>query len=142
MSLAQPLQREGLGFLLFKDQIPMSRFTYSPPSGGWPPDRSARAEFQNSASGQSKTKFCEPKGRETGDHAPGAQPVMRPSGMGEQSVDRTAHYSKKEKLAAREGRFQKNANDRNALLKERAEKARVKIDSKNDRIEREKPRDR
>lgn len=120
----------------------MSRFTYAPPSVGWPPDRSAKPEFQSSASGQTKPETLQEKSRAAGDHAPEAQPTMRPRGMGEQSVDRTAHYAKKDALVAAEQRAQKNASPHNALLKDRAAKALAKIDSKHDRTERENPRDR
>lgn len=120
----------------------MSRFTYAPPSGGWPPDRSARPEFQSSASGQSKPETRNEQVREAGDYAPEARPTVRPRGMGEQSVDRAAHYAKKDALVAREERVQKNPNHHNDLLKVRAAKARSKINSKNDRTERENPRDR
>lgn len=119
----------------------MSRFTYAPPSAGWPPDRSARPEFQSSASGQSKPETRNEQAREAGDHAPEARPTVRPRGMGEQSVDRTAHYAKKDALAAREERAQKNPNHHNVLLKDRAAKALAKLESKNDRIARENPRD-
>lgn len=120
----------------------MSRFTYAPPSGGWPPDRSAKPEFQSSASGQTKPEVRQETSREAGDHAPEAKPAMRPRGMGEQSVDRTAHYAKRDALAAAEERGQKNARPHNALLKDRATKALAKIDSKHDRTERENPRGR
>lgn len=120
----------------------MSRFTYAPPSGGWPPDRSAKPEFQSSASGQTRSEARQEKGRAAGDHAPEAQPSMRPRGMGEKSVDRTAHYAKRDALAAAEERGQKNSRPHNALLKERAAKALAKIDSKHDRTERENPRGR
>lgn len=120
----------------------MSRFTYAPPSGAWPPDRSTKPEFRSSASGQTRPEARQEKSRVAGDHAPEAQPSMRPRGMGEQSVDRTSHYAKKAKLAVREESAQKNASPYNALLKVRAAKALAKLESKNDRIERENTRDR
>lgn len=94
----------------------MSRFTYAPPSGGWPPDRSTRPAFAQSSKEQAKAKAQRGQSQssrsETTSHAPVSAPTLHPRGMGEQSVDRRTHNKRKAALvqsAANDSLQQKSA---------------------------------
>ena len=115
----------------------MSRFTYAPPSGGWPQDRSTRPAFTQSSKEQAKAKpqrgQSQSSRSETTSHAPVSAPTLHPRGMSEQSVDRCIHNKREAALvqrAANESLQQKSAK---AFSKIQRDTPRQNLQSSRDR---------